>query len=187
LTGDNGFCYQPGWLPEDEADRVLSTLRMELDWRQLPVKMFGREIPQPRLTAWCADTGVRYAYSGLRFGARRWHPELKRLRRALELRTGGVFNSVLANAYRNGRDSMGWHADDEPELGQEPLIASLSLGSARRFLIRPTGGGRSRHLDLEHGSLLLMQGQSQHEWQHAIPKTSRTVGWRINLTFRRVC
>jgi alkylated DNA repair dioxygenase AlkB len=136
--------------------------------------------------AWYADAGVRYRYSGLQLDAVPLPQALHALRRQLERDIGREFNSVLLNAYRNGDDSMGWHADNEPELCAQPVIASLSLGEQRRFRLRPRAGGASLGLDLEHGSLLLMQGSSQSCWQHAVPKTRRPVGLRINLTFRQI-
>lgn len=179
-----GFDYQPGFLQEAEADSLLATLWRELEWQQYEVRLFGRWIRQPRLSAWCSDDSAIYRYSGLTLLPAQWHPALDRLRGRLHEERGLRFNSVLANAYRHGQDSMGWHADDEPELGAEPSIASLSLGSVRRFLVRSSQGGASRGIDLQHGSLLLMGGKSQHETQHAIPRTRKNVGLRINLTYR---
>lgn len=181
-----GFDYTPEWLQEPHADRLLEALQHEIPWRQQAITLFGREVMQPRLTAWCADPGVSYQYSGLRLQAQRWHPALDLLRQQLAREHGAAFNSVLLNCYRNGRDSMGWHADDEPELGPQPVIASVSLGAVRRMLIRRAGGGSSVGLDLGHGSLLMMQGDSQSDWRHSIPKVAREAGPRINLTFRVV-
>ena len=141
---------------------------------------------QPRLTAWASDPGVNYKYSGLRLTPTSWHPELEVLRDELAAEHGIRFNSILVNAYRTGQDSMGWHADNEPELGPRPVIASISLGAERRFLIRQGSSGPSKSMDLEHGSRLMMQEDSQHVWQHSVPKTKRPVGLRINLTFRKI-
>ena len=181
-----GFDYQPGFLEPGEADQLLATLWREVPWRAQHIQLFGRQVLQPRLIAWSADPGVRYSYSGLRLEATPWHPAVQALRERLETGLHHRFNSVLLNAYRDGRDSMGWHADDEPELGPQPVIASLSLGEQRRMLVRHARGGRSRGLDLESGSLLLMHGNSQSDYRHAIPKTARAVGLRVNLTFRLV-
>lgn len=185
-----GIDYQPGFLSPTEARGLLESLASGLDWRQRDVVLFGKRVPQPRLTAWCSDPGVRYTYSGLRLEPCAWHPALAGLRERLAKELDYPFNSVLANAYRDGQDSMGWHADDEPELGPEPLIASVSLGASRRFRVRPHPGRVSdlqpRGLDLAPGSLLVMRGQSQALWQHCVPKTKKAVGLRINLTFRRV-
>ena len=157
-------------------------------WEQRAIRIFGQEIPQPRLTAWYGDAAARYTYSGLAWEPRLWTPALLALRQRIETATGAHFNSVLLNHYRHGRDSMGWHADDEPELGPAPTIASLSLGATRRFRLRPRAGlGHPPFgLDLPSGSLLLMRGPTQQHWQHALPKTARPVAARLNLTFRWV-
>mgnify|MGYP001811830296 CR=1 FL=1 len=181
-----GFGYQPGFLEPLPATELLDRLWAELNWEQYRVRLFGRDIPQPRLTAWCCDRGVTYSYSGIRLGPAPWHPLLDDMRSRLRAETGMRFNSVLANAYRDGNDAMGWHADDEPELGDAPVIASLSLGAARRMLVRPKTGGPSVAIELEHGSLLLMRGNSQADWLHCVPRTRRPLGLRINLTYRLV-
>jgi len=148
--------------------------------------MFGRELRQPRLTAWYGDPGTHYRYSGLELTPKMWHPLLADLRVRLEQTLDVTFNSVLANAYRNGQDSMGWHSDNEPELGECPTIASVSLGANRRFSLRPKASGPSHSMVLENGSLLIMQGDCQARWKHALPKTAKPVGLRINLTFREI-
>ena len=181
-----GFEYHPQWIGHRDADGLLCRLHDELPWRQYAITLFGKKRLQPRLTAWCSDPGVGYRYSGICLGPTPWHPALDRLRRLLEARLECPFNCVLANAYRSGQDAMGWHADDEPELGEQPTIASLSLGQVRAFRIRPRGGGPSQAMVLEHGSLLLMSGASQSDWQHAIPRSRKPLGLRINLTFRRI-
>ena len=181
-----GFEYLPGFLPPARAERLFSRLLAEVDWHQRQILLFGRRRPQPRLTAWCSDPGVSYRYSGLELQPEPWLRPLQALRRQLSSTAGARFNSVLLNLYRDGRDSMGWHADDERELGEEPVIASVSLGAVRRLRLRSRGGGPSRSVDLASGSLLLMRGRSQAEWQHAVPRTARTVGPRINLTFREI-
>ena len=185
------FEYRPAFLPVARADAWLRQLWRELVWSQQEIRLFGRRVMQPRLIAWHGDPGAVYTYSGLTLSPLPWHPVLEELRNTLEARTDGHFNAVLANAYRDGRDSMGWHSDDERELGPEPLIASVSLGAERRFLIRPRsrpedGASRSQGIILEHGSLLLMKGESQRRFQHALPRTQKPTGLRINLTYRRV-
>ena len=185
------FEYLPAFLPEAQADRWLAQLWRELEWSQQEITLFGRRVMQPRLIAWYGDPKAVYAYSGLTLNPLPWHPVLRELRDRLEHLTGGRFNSVLANGYRDGRDSMGWHSDDEKELGPEPLIASVSLGAARRFLLRPRvrpagTPARSTGYTLEHGSLLLMKGESQRRFQHALPRTRKPIGLRINLTYRMV-
>ena len=180
------FSFQPNFLASRRASWLLENLWRELSWQHWEIVLFGKHIPQPRLSAWCSDPGIFYRYSGLKLPPSRWHPELDQLRIDLKRALNCDFNSVLVNAYRDGADSMGWHADDESELGPEPLIASLSLGATRRFLIRPKNGGSSTAFDLERGNLLVMRGKSQQAWQHCVPKTRKAVGLRINLTFRLV-
>lgn len=179
-----GFDYRPSYL--EAPERTFMALRDGLQWRQQAIKMFGRKVMQPRLIDWYADPGVRYSYSGITLEATPWPAVMQDLRARLEVDFGVRFNSVLCNLYRDGRDTMGWHADDEPELGPSPVIASLSLGAPRRFRIRPRSGGQSTGIDLLPGSLLLMQGRSQRDYQHAVTRTRRPVGPRINLTFRKV-
>lgn len=180
--------FDPVFLPRAEADDLLAQLSTGIAWEQRAIRIFGQEIPQPRLTAWYGDPAARYSYSGLVWEPRPWTPLLLNLRHRVETATQARYNSVLLNHYRDGRDSMGWHADDEPELGPAPAIASLSLGATRRFRLRPRAG--LAHvplgLDLPNGSLLLMRGPTQQRWQHALPKTARPIGPRLNLTFRWV-
>ena len=144
----------------------------------------GREVDCPRLSGWEGDAA--YSYSGLTLRPAPWTPGVTAVRRRIEAATGDAFNSVLANLYRDGGDRMGWHADDEPELGRSPVIASASFGAPRRFLLRPKRGGASVCILLEPGSLLVMRGATQRHWTHSVPPTRRTVGPRINLTFRRI-
>ena len=178
----------PTFLPPAEAAALLTQLTAEVAWEQRSIRIFGQEIPQPRLTAWYGDPEARYTYSGLRWEPRPWLPALQALRQRVAAATNGPYNSVLLNLYRDGRDSMGWHADDEPELGSAPAIASLSLGATRRFRLRPVAGlaHPPLALDLPSGSLLLMRGPTQQHWQHALPKPARPIGPRLNLTFRWV-
>lgn len=186
LCADREIAYEPRFLAAAQADEWLERLWAELEWRRESIVLFGRTVPQPRLTAWYGDPDAVYSYSGLRMTPRVWHPLLAELRRRLETRLECRFNSVLANAYRDGQDSMGWHADDEPELGPRPLIASLSLGEERRFCLRPRGGGPLHSLMLGNGSLLVMRGRSQEQYRHALPRTARAAGLRINLTYRLI-
>lgn len=178
--------YLSSWLPQSTADSMLGDLRAEIPWSQHRVRIFGRDLPSPRLSAWIGDPGASYTYSRVRHEPLAWTPTLALLRSRLHAEFGIDFNSVLANRYRDGRDSMGWHADDEPELGVEPVIASISLGATRqmRFRSRAAGAQASIALALEHGSLLWMAGGTQQHYQHAISKTGAMVGERINLTFR---
>jgi len=173
-----------GFLARDTAGSLFATLRETVAWRQDHARMFGKPIRLPRLTAWHGDPGAGYLYSGIANEPLPWTPELARLRELVESAAGARFNSVLLNLYRDGNDSVGWHADDEPELGQNPLIASLSLGHTRTFRFRHNETRRTISVVLDSGSLLVMRGSIQHEWQHCLPKTKRAVGPRINLTFR---
>lgn len=179
-------------LPEAQADALFLTLQAHLAWRQDEIRIQGRTLPVPRLQAWYGDPGTRYGYSGIQLDPLPWTPELDLIRARLqELCQASFnqasFNSVLCNLYRHGQDSVSWHADDEPELGINPLIASFSLGATRRFQLKPKRGrGQTLSLDLPHNSLLVMSGALQHHWIHQVPKTRQDVGPRINLTFRRV-
>nr|KAJ9632718.1 hypothetical protein H2204_007805 [Knufia peltigerae] len=147
--------------------------------------MFGNWVDSPRLSCWIGDPQARYRYSGAEFVPHPWPPRLSALRDRLQAEGLGRFNSVLLNRYRGGGDYMGWHSDDEPELGPAPLIASLSLGAARRFLLRRRDDTtRKAEFLLAHGDLLLMGGATQRHYQHALPKMARVQGERINLTFR---
>jgi alkylated DNA repair dioxygenase AlkB len=185
------FRYLPGFIARPEADRLLEDLWRELHWERREIVLFGHRMLQPRLVAWYGDAGAVYRYSGVTLQPRPWPGSLTALRRRVESQSACRFNAVLANGYRDGADSMGWHSDDERELGAQPCIASLSLGAERVFLLRPrqpdaTGVRRSKRVLLGHGSLLLMRGDSQARYQHCLPKTRRPVGPRINLTFRWV-
>ncbi len=179
--------YRADWLPAAEADALFAALAATISWERHRLRLFGREIDAPRLSCWIGDPGAAYTYSHVRFAPRPWPPVLATLRARLEITCCARFNSVLANLYRDGRDSMGWHSDDEPELGPEPLIASISLGGVRRFRLRARDGGDAGlSLDLAHGSLLLMAGATQRLYRHDLPKTRAAVAPRINLTFRYV-
>lgn len=170
-----------------EATQLFAELRAGIAWQQEEIVIFGRRRRVPRLVAWHGDPGAGYRYSGTDHRPEPWTPALERVRaRASEL-SGADFNAVLLNLYRDGSDGMGWHADDEPELGRNPLIASVSLGAQRRFCLRHRRHRElKRDLELPHGSLLFMAGATQHHWLHALPKTRRPVGERINLTLRKV-
>jgi alkylated DNA repair dioxygenase AlkB len=152
-------------------------------WMQSKIQLFGRRIPIPRLNAWFGDSG--YSYSGTSFEAREWTPELLTVKHNIEHASQLTLNSMLANLYRDGSDSMGWHSDDEASLGPRPQIASLSLGASRRFLLRDKKTKKiKREVLLHDGSLLLMLGDTQIDWQHSLPKSTKVVEPRINLTFR---
>jgi alkylated DNA repair dioxygenase AlkB len=170
-----------------EADELLAVLRTNISWQQEDILMFGTPRRVPRLVAWHGDPGTAYTYSGTTHEPLPWTAALQRIRDRVQDLTRHSFNSVLLNRYRDGRDGMGWHADDERELGRDPAIASVSLGATRRFKLRHR---RRRDavatIDLTHGDLLLMAGATQHAYVHAVPKTTRPVAERINLTLRLV-
>ncbi len=172
----------PKALSSQVADRAFSTLMDDVDWRQETATLFGRRIPLPRLTAWYGDHV--YAYSGILHEPAPLTPTLTELKAAVEKAACQSFNSVLINLYRDGRDSMGWHSDDEKILGALPVIASLSLGGTRRFQLKHRQEGNLVSIDLPHGSCLIMQGRCQACWRHQVPKTKKPVTPRINLTFR---
>jgi alkylated DNA repair dioxygenase AlkB len=177
----------PAAFAAPEADALFVELREAVDWRQESVLIFGQRRLVPRLVAWHGDPGARYTYSGTDHEPQRWLPALERIRDRAAALTGAQFNAVLLNLYRDGRDGMGWHADDEPELGPEPVIASVSFGAERRFCLRHRRRKDLKvDLPLPHGSLLCVGGATQHHWLHALPKTQRPTGERINLTFRRI-
>jgi alkylated DNA repair dioxygenase AlkB len=170
-------------LPLSNAD-VLARLIAETAWRAETVTVFGKRHLQPRLTAWHGEAS--YTYSGLTLDPLPFTPLLQQIRAAVEAATGCRFNSVLLNYYRDGRDSMGMHSDDEPELGAEPAIASVSFGATRTFILRHKRSKRTVKLELDDGSLLFMSGAMQKNWLHGINKTARTLGARVNLTFRQI-
>ncbi len=176
------------FLAPAEAAALLAELTATVAWRQEPIRLFGKQVMQPRLTAWYGDPAATYRYSGLQLEPLPWLPVLQNLREQVEAAAGTRFNSVLLNLYRSGQDSMGYHADNEPELGPAPVIASLTLGATRtfRFKSRPAVAAPALSLPLTSGSLLLMRGPTQQNWLHALPKTARPVGPRLNLTFRWV-
>jgi len=180
--------YLEDALPAPDHEAAFRILRKEVVWEQHRIRIAGREIPCPRRSAWYGDPLAVYRYSGLRLIPRPWTATLCALRERVEHLTGARFNSVLLNLYRDGNDSMGWHADDEPELGERPTISSLSLGATRRFSMRH----RERkdlsplYLELPPGSLLVMAGETQTHWRHQLAKTRKPVGERINLTFRLI-
>lgn len=181
----------PRWLPPEAADALFAALLAEVPWSVHRIRIFGRLVDSPRLSCWIGDPGTGYTYSGSRFEPQPWPPVLHEIRARLQQTCQARFNSVLANLYRDGNDSMGWHSDDEPELGPRPVIASLSLGAERRFRLRrkrprgtPAAPGDTVGLSLPHGSLLCMGGDTQRHYRHDLPKTRAPVGARINLTFR---
>ncbi len=185
LSSSPDIQFIPHFLDIEKAHLCLLKLLEDVPWKQEKIRMFGEWKDMPRLTAWMGEKEAVYQYSGLVNNPLPWHPEVLALRDLVSKETGSTYNSVLLNYYRDGKDSMGWHSDDEKELGKTPVIASLSLGATRRMRFRPKGGGKNLAIDLSGGSLLVMKGLTQAEWQHALPKTVAS-GLRINLTFRLI-
>ncbi|MFI8479581.1 alpha-ketoglutarate-dependent dioxygenase AlkB family protein [Pseudomonas sp. NPDC078700] len=179
--------FHPQWLSAELADQWLAKIYQQTPWQQPQVNLFGRRHPVPRLLAWYGDEGVGYRYSGLYHAPLPWTPLLAEVRAQLAAFVGQPLNGLLLNYYRDGQDSMGWHSDDEAELGPNPIVVSLSLGGSRRFDLRRKGQQRIEHsLQLDHGSLLVMRATTQHYWQHQIAKTRKPCAPRLNLTFRYV-
>ncbi|OHE84962.1 MAG: DNA methylase [Lysobacterales bacterium RIFOXYD1_FULL_69_11] len=175
------------WLAVGEADALLRALIEQVPWEVHRVRLFGREHDAPRLSCWIGDADAHYRYSGTRHVPHPWPSVLVPIRERLARELGVPFNSVLANRYRDGRDCMGWHRDDERDLGPSPVIASVSLGATRRFALKHVERPDTKAtLDLVSGSLLVMGEGSQQHYRHALPRTARPVGERINLTFRFV-
>jgi len=183
---DGELYYRPGFIAPDRCLGLFERLLAELDWQEEFMSMVGRRVSVPRRVCWHGDEGAVYHYSGLVHYPQPWTEALLALKQSVEAACGQRFNSVLGNLYRDGQDSMGWHADQEKSLGENPFIASLSLGAARLFKIRHTQSGETLDLNLADGSLLLMGGALQHHWRHCVPKTRQPVAARINLTFRKI-
>jgi alkylated DNA repair dioxygenase AlkB len=174
------------FLDAREASHMFTRLLEELAWRSEHYKIYGKTVAAPRLVCWYGEREAVYSYSGITHRPHPWHPQLLELKGRIEQFCGHSFNSVLANLYRDGSDSMGWHADKEPELGGNPYIASLSLGAGRLFKFRHNKTKQTVDVRLPGGSLLLMGGALQHHWRHCLPKTKQAVAPRINLTFRNI-
>lgn len=171
---------------EETATRLLHGLIKQVPWREDTIKMFGREHKLPRLQQWFGDPGQVYVWSGIEMQPLPWHPLVQFVRQAVQEATGREFNSVLLNYYRDGNDTVSWHADDEKGLGLQPLIASVSLGAERDFVMRRTAVPSEKLcIPLSSGSLLVMGGDTQANWQHSIPRRKRVNRPRVNLTFRR--
>lgn len=175
------------FFPRDEADALLRQLLQQVHWKQERIHLYGKDHAVPRLTAWHADQGHAYAYSGIHSHAQPWSDVLLGIKRRVETVAATTFNSVLLNLYRDGHDSVAWHSDDEPELGHHPTIASLSFGEERVFRLKhKRDASLKRSVILDHGSLLIMRGPTQANWLHQIPKSAQQLGPRVNLTFRIV-
>jgi alkylated DNA repair dioxygenase AlkB len=177
--------YYPNFFDRSRADELFGKLRQEIPWQQDMITVFGKTHPQPRLTALFGNEGKPYGYSNIVMQPHAWNPLLMFIKNEIEEACNENFTTVLLNYYRDGKDSNGWHADNERELGRNPVIASVSFGAERSFhLQHNTIREQKLKINLEHGSLLIMKGATQHSWKHQIPKTAKPVGPRINLTFR---
>jgi alkylated DNA repair dioxygenase AlkB len=177
----------PSFVPAERCATTFESLRAALPFEAKEIRIMGRSVMQPRLTAWIGDEGAAYRYSGVLHVPQPWPEALAELRAGVSEAAGVAFNSVLCNLYRGGTDSMGMHSDSEPELGRNPVIASLSLGAVRRFQLRHRKRrGVGLDLDLPDGSLLIMGGALQHHYRHGVPKQPSIEGARMNLTFRRI-
>lgn len=187
LPQDGEAIYLEKFFDKDQSTKLFNALKSDIQWQQQEIKMFGKLIQMPRLTAWYGDAGVNYTYSGLKNEPNKWTKELNFIKNRIEEKLGYKFNSVLLNLYRDGNDSMGWHKDDEKELGQNPVICSISFGESRIFKFKHEKNKKLNFdLELKDGSILLMKGETQHHWYHSIPKTKKVVKPRINLTFRLI-
>lgn len=187
LCRDGEVYYYPYFLDPSECVFYYQIFVNKVKWQQQKIKLFGKTYLCPRLSAWYGDADAEYTYSGILNKPEKWFSELETLKRKIEAFCKHTFNSVLINWYRNEKDSMGWHSDDEPELGLNPVIASVSLGQPRVFKFRHRFDKTLKlSICLENGSLLVMKGACQHYWEHAIPKQTKSCQGRINLTFRKV-
>ena len=184
---DAEIIYYPKFFDKENADKIYTELLQEIAWQQDNITVFGKTHPQPRLTALYGNEGKPYSYSNITMQPNPWNTLLQKIKYLIEATTECQFTTVLLNQYRDGKDSNGWHADNEKELGTNPIIASLSFGAERVFQLKHnTIADAKKSIVLEHGSLLLMKGSTQHFWKHQIPKTAKPIGNRINLTFRSI-
>jgi len=182
---ENGeYIFYPNFFSKAESDSFLKNLRSNIVWKQESMNMYGKKIDFPRLTAWYGNNDKPYSFSGITLQPLPWSSEILSIKSKIEPVAKTAFNSVLLNLYRDGNDSISWHTDAEKELGTNPVIASVNFGATRKFQLRHIKTKEKLEIELTHGSLLIMQGELQHFWQHQVPKTSKVVGERINLTFR---
>ena len=182
---DAEVIYYPHFFDKEEADSIYAELINEIPWQQDEITVYGKKHLQPRLTALYGNEGKPYSYSNIKMQPHPWNLLLQKIKSKVESVSDANFTTVLLNYYRDGKDSNGWHADNEKELGTNPIIASISFGAERTFQLKHNSNkDLKKSIVLEHGSLLLMKGTTQHFWKHQIPKTAKPVGPRINLTFR---
>ena len=177
--------YYPNFFSKSNADQLLEQLKTDIPWQQDNITIFGKTHPQPRLTSLFGNDAKPYSYSNITMQPNEWNSLLLQIKNKVEEVCEEKFTTVLLNYYRDGKDSMGWHSDNEKELGINPIIASVTFGAERMFHLKHnTIAEQKLKINLQHGSLLIMKGETQHFWKHQIPKTSRPIGERINLTFR---
>lgn len=185
LPSNGEAIFYPQFFSVAESDDCLAQLTKQINWKHEPIKIFGKQIMQPRLTALYGDVDKKYSYSGITMQPLQWTETLMKIKQKIELITGVKFTTALLNFYRHGSDSMGWHRDNEKELGLNPVIGSVSFGAARKFQLRNYANKKQvTNIELTHGSFLLMQGETQHYWEHQLPKTKQAILPRINITFR---
>lgn len=178
------FIYLPNFFTKQESDFLFNLIKINVLWKQESMNIYGKRVDFPRLTSWYGDNNKPYSFSGITLDPNPWTKELLEIKAKIEPIADVNFNSVLLNRYRNGSDSISWHTDAEKELGRNPIIASVNFGQARKFQLRHIETKELLEINLTNGSLLIMQGELQHFWQHQIPKTKKIVSERLNLTFR---
>ena len=187
LPADGEVYFYPDFFDAVESAALFAALQQTIKWKQEPIIIMGRQLMQPRLTALYGDADKTYRYSGLTMTPNAWTPELLHIKNSIEKISPIIFSTCLLNYYRDGNDSMGWHRDNEKELGINPVIGSVSFGAPRAFAMKHLSNKTfNKKLLLTPGSFLLMAGSTQHHWYHSIPKTKRVAGGRINLTFRKI-
>ena len=185
LPYDGEVYLYPGFFNKAESDEYFQLLTESIEWQQDKMKIYGKEVNLPRLTAWYGDHLTDYSYSGISMKSKSWTPGLLSIKKRIEEFSGIKFTSVLLNYYRDGNDSVSWHRDNEKVLRINPVIASVSFGATRTFKFRHVNDfSVIRSVELEHGTFLLMKGETQHKWQHQIPKSRKVIKPRISLTFR---
>lgn len=181
---DGVIVFYPDYFSNDESRILFERLISDTVWKQESMKLYGKTVPFPRLTAWYGDKDKPYTFSGITLQPNQWTDDLLNIKLKIETVAGVNFNSVLLNLYRDGNDSISWHTDAEKELGQNPVIASVNFGATRTFQLRHKLTKQQINIPLNNGSILVMSGSLQHFWQHQVPKTSKRINSRINLTFR---
>lgn len=181
---DADIAYFPQFFDNAVASDLFQKLLHDTPWQQDDITVFGKTHPQPRLTCLYGNEGKPYGYSNIVMQPHQWTPTIMYIKEEVEKVINANFTTVLANLYRDGQDSNGWHADNEKELGRNPIIASVSFGAERSFQLKHNTLDTKQNILLQHGSLLIMKGSTQHFWKHQIPKTKKEIGPRINLTFR---